>query len=98
MSADQPRTEEPHWHDAKRPEPFYIKSVAPIRLVPRDERERRLAAAKLNLFNLRSADIFIDLLTDSGTGAMSQFQWAALMQRRRGLRGQRQLRRACSTR
>ncbi len=74
MSSDQP-----HWLDAKRPEPFYIKSVAPIRLIAREERERQLEAARLNLFNLKSRDVFIDLLTDSGTGAMSHFQWAALM-------------------
>ncbi len=74
MSDDQP-----HWRGAKRPEPFYIKSVAPINLIDREAREQALQAARLNLFNLKSRDVFIDLLTDSGTGAMSHFQWSALM-------------------
>jgi len=78
-AAQSDASKEPHWRDAKRPEPFYIKSVAPIRLIARAERERVLQAARLNLFNVASRDIFIDLLTDSGTGAMSQEQWAALM-------------------
>jgi len=71
--------DQPHWRNAKQPEPFYIKSVAPIQLISREEREIALERARFNLFNLKSDEIFIDLLTDSGTGAMSQFQWAALM-------------------
>ena len=60
-------------------EPFRIRTVEPIHFTTPEERAQRLAAAHWNVFGLRARDVMIDMLTDSGTGAMSTQQWAAMM-------------------
>ncbi len=62
-----------------QPEPWRVKVVEPIRRIGRVEREACLRRAGYNLFNIASEEIYIDLLTDSGTSAMSDAQWAGLM-------------------
>ena len=60
-------------------EPYRIKSIEQIKLLSRDQRLKRIREAKFNTFKLDASDVYIDLLTDSGTTAMSNKQWAAIM-------------------
>jgi tryptophanase len=74
-------------------EPFRIKSVEPIKLLNRHEREQKMIEARYNVFKIDAEDVFVDLLTDSGTSAMSNSQWAALMMGDESYAGARSFRR-----
>ena len=79
--------------DRQPAEPYRIKAVEQIKLLSQHERQQRIREANYNLFKIDAEDIYIDLLTDSGTPAMSNRQWAALMMGDESYAGARSFRR-----